>query len=197
MASHPDIREVACQQVLLDDSSVFSVQWLVLPRDLAAEVTPEFLLERYLSYLRRFTASLVRPQRETERLGFRLLGTRRNLIEFNAPEFVADGGRRSVILTIRGGFLVQPDRCDRGRLEFTTEETTEGLRVSLQLSDYCPLLLGSAKPSWVRRRLYRLTQAAIHKVVTVRFLLVLYRELAGPQACVKVVPAQVRKGRPT
>ncbi|KIH78051.1 hypothetical protein SAMN05660860_02267 [Geoalkalibacter ferrihydriticus] len=191
------IRDVACQQILLEDSSVFSVQWLVLPFDLADGVTPEFLLERYLNHLRRFTLTLVRPRSEPGGLGLRLVGTRLNLIEFSGPEFHQDDRRHSAVLAIRGGILVQPDRCDRGRLELSTEELDDGLRVELQLSDYCPLLLGSAKPSTMHRMLYRFTQAAIHKVVTVRFLLRLYRELAGPHACVRVVPAQVRKGRPT
>lgn len=68
--------------------------------------------------------------------------------------------------------------------------------VTLQLSDYCPLILGSSSPSKIRYWLYRLTQSTIHRLVTIRFLMLLYRDLAGPSACVKVVTGQVREGQP-
>jgi hypothetical protein len=68
--------------------------------------------------------------------------------------------------------------------------------VSLQLSEYCPLILGSSTPSPLRRWLYRLTQAAIHRLVTIRFLMLLYRDLAGSAAPAQVVNVNVREGRP-
>ncbi|WP_305047049.1 hypothetical protein [Geoalkalibacter sp.] len=197
MTAAPRPREIACQQVLLDDSSVFSVQWLDLPRHLAENLTPVFLLERYLAHLRRFTLGLVRPRRDGERIRFCLLETSLALLEFSPPRYDDNNETRGLTLEICGGFLVQPALCDRGRLELATEDLGEAIRVRLQLSDFCPLLLGSSRPSLARRWFYRLTQAAIHKVVTVRFLLRLYRELAGPTACVKVVPVRVREGRPT
>jgi hypothetical protein len=58
------------------------------------------------------------------------------------------------------------------------------------------LILGSHSPSPVRIWLYRVTQAAIHRLVTVRFLSLLYHELAGPSAAVQVVNVAVRTGRP-
>ncbi|WP_305043506.1 hypothetical protein [Geoalkalibacter sp.] len=197
MTTVPRPHEIACQQVLLEDSSVFSVQWLDLPRHLAAGITPEYLLERYLGHLRRFTLGLVRPRREGGKVRFCLIDTPWALLEFSPPRYDEEATRRSLTLEICGGFLVQPALCDRGRLELATEDLGEVLRLRLQLSDFCPLLLGSAQPSLARRWLYRLTQAAIHKVVTVRFLLRLYRELEGPGACVRVVPVRVREGRPT
>lgn len=190
-------REIACQQVLLDDSSVFSVQWLDLPRHLAEDIDPAFLLNRYLDHLRRFTLGMVRPRREGDKVRFCLLNTSWALLEFSPPRHEQESTRRSLILEVCGGLLVQPALCDRGRLELATEEVDQVLRIRLQLSDFCPLLLGGAQPSLARRWLYRTTQAAIHKVVTVRFLLRLYRELAGPEACVRVVPVRVREGRPT
>jgi hypothetical protein len=72
----------------------------------------------------------------------------------------------------------------------------EGVRVALQLSEFCPLILGSSSPSLIRFWLYRLTQAAIHQLVTIRFLKLLYRDLAGSSAAVKLVPVAVRDGRP-
>jgi hypothetical protein len=102
----------------------------------------------------------------------------------------------STTLRICGGLLVQPRQCDRGELRFGIETTLEGVKVSLQLSDFCPLILGSSSPSPLRRWLYQLTQAAIHRLVTVRFLVLLYRELAGSAAKVQIVTVQVREGRP-
>lgn len=197
MSDNSAPREIACQQVLLDDSSVFSVQWLVLPSHLAEQITLDFLIERYFAHLRRFTAGLIKPQIDSDKVRFRLVGTPWALIEFRPPARRQEGDRCSAILEICGGFLVQPAMCDRGRLEFAMEPQGNETRISLQLSDFCPLLLGSARPSFLQRWLYRLTQAAIHKVVTVRFLLRIYRELAGPGACVKVVTVTVKEGRPT
>jgi hypothetical protein len=70
------------------------------------------------------------------------------------------------------------------------------VRIGLRLSDYCPLLLGSRTPSLLHKWFYRLTQAAIHKIVTVRFLVRLYRERAGKNACCRVVRVNVRDGEP-
>lgn len=40
--------QIACQQVLLEDNSVFSIQWTDLPPELATGMTPQRLLEAYL-----------------------------------------------------------------------------------------------------------------------------------------------------
>jgi len=69
--------------------------------------------------------------------------------------------------------------------------------VTLRLSDYCPLLLGSQRPSGIRRWLYRLTQATLHRLVTIRFLALLYRQLGGAARRVESVPVQVRAGKDT
>jgi hypothetical protein len=192
MDTRGDNLEIACQQVLVEDSSVFSVQWSVFPTEIAAGLTPRHLLDRYLAYLRRTTLSVIRPTESATGVEFRLLASRLNLISFLPPET----GGQSVTLRICGGLLVQSHQCDRGELRFSIEPTPEGVKVTLQLSEYCPLILGSSAPSSVRRWLYRLTQAAIHRLVTIRFLVLLYRELAGRTSAVRVVNAGVRDGRP-
>lgn len=185
-------QEIACQQVLVADSSVFSIQWSLFPAQMAAGLTPLHLLARYLAYIRSTTLSAIRPFESATGIEFRLLGSRWSLISFLPPE-ERDG---SATLRIRGGLLVQPHQCDRGELQFSVEPTPVGVKVSLQLSDYCPLLLGSSSPSPVRRWLYRLTQAAIHRLVTIRFLMLLYREMAGSSPPVRVVHVNIRDGRP-
>lgn len=185
-------QEIACQQVLVEDSSVFSVQWSIFPDRIAAGLTPRTLLDRYLLHIRRATLSAIRPSESATGIEFRLLGSRVSLISFLPPET----GEDHATLRICGGLLVQPRQCRRGELQFAVTATPEGARVSLQLSDYCPLILGSSTPSPVRRWLYRLTQAAIHRLVTIRFLTLLYRDLAGASAPVRVVNVSVREGRP-
>jgi hypothetical protein len=185
-------QEIACQQVLVEDSSVFSVQWSILPEAIAAGLTPRHLMERYLSYISRATLTAIRPSESAHGVEFRLLGSRLSLISFLPPEEEDE----SVTLRICGGLLVQSRQCDRGEMRFSVEPAPEGVKVSLQLSDFCPLILGSPAPSALRRWLYRLTQATIHRLVTIRFLALLYRDLAGSSAPVRVVDVNVRDGRP-
>lgn len=192
MIKRPDNQEIACQQVLVEDSSVFSVQWSIFPARIAAGLAPHHLLDRYLAYIRRTSRAIIQPSVLESGIEFRLLGSRWNLISFLPPET----GEGVVTLRICGGLLVQPHQCHRGELQFSIAPTPEGIKVALQLSDYCPLILGSSSPSPMRRWLYRLTQAAIHRLVTVRFLVTLYRELAGSAAPVRIVTVNVRNGRP-
>lgn len=192
MPSHILRLEIACQQVMVDDASVFSVQSADLPKIIAAELSAAELLLRYLGYIKKFTLTLIRPVALQSGIEFRLIGTRRSLMSFLPPEYADD----FATLRICGGFLVQPRQCDRGELRFGVEHLPESTRISLQLSDFCPLILGSRSPSPLRFWLYRLTQAAIHRLVTVRFLSLLCHELAGPSAAVRVVNVVVRAGKP-
>lgn len=185
-------QEIACQQVLVEDSSVFSIQSSLFPSNIAAGLTPHHLLERYLAYIRNATLSLIRPYRSPDRVEFRLLGSRLSLISFLPPET----GNGSVTLRICGGMLVQPHQCQRGELQFSSAATPEGIKISLQLSEYCPLILGGPSPSIIRLWLYRLTQAAIHRLVTIRFLVLLFRDLTGSSVPVKVLNIKMREGRP-
>lgn len=189
--------EVACQQILLQDASVYSVQWLVLPERYAHLVSAQLLLDRYLKLVRESTFSLIRPVRSTQGVRFRLFASSLSLLSFAPVEHLLGERSESVQLRINGGLLVQAGECSRGMLSLLTEREEGGLRVTVQLSDYCPLLLGSARPSLLRRLFYRITQAYIHQAVTVRFLSDLYRELTGEKvrACVKKV--RVKEGRDT
>jgi hypothetical protein len=190
--THEHPQKIVCRQVLVEGSSVFSAQSTVFSPELATNITPRFLLERYLSYIRSTTLALIRPVTSGNGIEFRLLDTCWSLICFLPP--TEEGS--SLVLRICGGFLVQKHHCDRGELRFIAEHETFGTRVTLQLSDYCPLILGSPSPSKIRYWLYRLTQAVIHRLVTVRFLVLLYRDYAGCSACITVVDEQAREGWP-
>jgi len=39
-------QEIACQQVLVEDSSVFSIQWSIFPADISNNISAEALLTR-------------------------------------------------------------------------------------------------------------------------------------------------------
>lgn len=176
---------------MAEDASIFSVQWADLPLTMAGAISAKELLGRYLVYIKKCTLTLICPVILENCIEFRLIGTERSLISFLPP--IYDGG--SATLRICGGFLVQPHRCDRGELRFGVEHLPGSARVSLQLSDFCPLILGNRSPSLVRFWLYRGTQAAIHRLVTVRFLSRLHHEIAGPSTGVRIVKVAVRAGK--
>lgn len=177
---------------MTEDASVFSVQWAELPAEVAGTLSAEGLLLRYLHFIRKCTLTLIRPVTLESGIEFRLIGTGWSLISFLPPVFA----NSFATLRICGGILVQPRQCDRGELRFGAESLRDYVRVSLQLSDFCPLILGNRSPSLIRFWLYRLTQAAIHRLVTVRFLSLLYHELAGPSAGVRIRNVAVRAGKP-
>lgn len=156
--------------------SVVSRQWVQLPT--GSEVpTPEQMLEKYLLFLRRCTLSLVRSVAAGSGIAFSLAGLHRPLLLFAPPESYQSGAGRSVALRIQGGLLVQSRECSRGMLTFTVSSLPDGVELAVQVTDYCPLLLGGPKPSRLRSRLYRSTQAIVHRMITVRFLANLCRNL--------------------
>lgn len=169
-------KRIASKDIILGDSSVVSRQWVQLPAGVALP-TPEQMLERYLVFLRRCTLSLVRPVTAAGGIAFRLAGLYRPLLLFAPPESSRDGASRSVALRIQGGLLVQERECGRGMLTFTVSPLPDGVELGVQVADYCPLLLGGPGPSRLRSRLYRSTQAIVHRLITVRFLDHLCRNL--------------------
>jgi len=186
--------KVACQQILEEDHSVFSIQWVVLPPGSERELTSERLLQLYLDYVRRFTLGIIHSFKNDNGIEFRLTGSSVAIIRFSPPlpESTADGEKTT--LRITGGVLVQLKECDRGQFEFFVESTESGCRVTLKLSAFRPFLLGSSRPPLWRKWLYRLTQAYIHKVVTIHFLTMVYRKIAGEKLKKGVMRIAIRKG---
>lgn len=187
----PAEQEIACQQVLTEDFSVFSMQWMTVSQSLAAGVSPDLLLERYLYFIRQFTRSLIRPRVTAGGVEFRVLWLPVSLISFMAPARQRDEQGESLSLVICGGALVQ---TGGGNLSFIVEKDVGGVRLTLRLAGSRPRLLGGRSPSPLRKLFYRFTQAYIHSVVTVRFLAGIYGELAGVAACVRVVRVRVMHG---
>lgn len=194
---YPDYAEIACQQILEADHSVFSIQWIVVPPGAPGSMDGARLLEMYLRHIRRCTLSLVRPAMGNDCLEFRLGSSAVSLISLSPPIHATtpDGSRST--LRICGGVLVQSRERERGRMVFQVERLENGSRITIQLSDFCPLILGSSRPSHWRKWLYRLTQAYIHKVVTVRFLAMVYGQLTGRKPETRVVKVALRSGKAT
>jgi hypothetical protein len=171
-------KRIASEDLILGDASVVSRQWVQLPAGDNLP-TPEQMLESYLVFLRRCTLSLVRPVVAAGGIAFRLVGMGRPLLLFDPPESSLVGASRSVALRIQGGLLVQGRECGRGMLTFTVSPLPDGVELAVQVANYCPLLLGGPEPSRLRSRLYRSTQAIIHRLITVRFLDHLCRNLGS------------------
>lgn len=192
LKEHP--LEICCQQVLLPDASIYSVQWIDMAAAVAHGLTADFLLQHYFRVVRDATLGLIRPIRSVHGVEFRIAGTRFALLAFEPARFEADQAGESVHLCISGGLLVQAGECDRGM--FSLQKSSRGAvaRITVQLSDYCPLLLGSRNPSRVRTLFYGLTQSYFHKVVTFRYLSSLYRVVTGAKPRAGVKKVQVRQG---
>ncbi len=186
---------IAFQQVLEEDHSVFSIQTVVIPLDKSRELTSAELLRLYLDYIRHCTLGLIQTEESLDGIAFRLIGTSVAIMKFSPRIFSENVDTQKTTLCISGGLLVQPEECDRGQLDFMVEPVANGIRVTLKLSDYCPLILGSSKPSVWRKWLYRLTQAYLHKIVTIRFLAMVYRKITGKRITKDVVRIDVRQGK--
>lgn len=192
-----DAEKIASQQILEADHSVFSIQWIVISEVSPQTISSDALLQRYLRYIRHCTMGIIRPVQSADGIEFRLAGSSLALFQFLPPRQIHESGGERIILCISGGLLVQQQECDRGQLEFISEKTAAGSRLTLKLSDYCPLLLGGREPSRWRKWLYRCTQAYLHKAVTVRFLAMVYRSVTGKPVRCGVVNMVVRQGSAT
>jgi len=187
--------ELSCQQVLLPDGTVYSVQCLEVPGCRAEQVTPQILLERYLRLVRSFTCNLVRPAAAGDGIRFLLAGTSLAFLRFAPPEYLCGEGTEAVQLRTIGGLLVRKGEPGRGEFSFLIGREPGGVRVTMQLC-YCrPLLLGDGRPSWLRRLVFSATQGFIHRVISVRFLSQLYLELTGDRARIGVKRVRVKDGR--
>jgi hypothetical protein len=194
VSANVDVKEIACQQNLTQDGSVYSVQWMVLHSH-ARLVTAELLLARYLKLVRECTLSLVRPAVHPDGIEFRLLTSSLAFLRFAAPEFLHGEKIETVRLRTVGGLLVRAGEPGPGRFSFSAQHEADGVRITVQLL-YCrPLLLGSATPSSLRRFLFSMTQGRIHKAITIRFLADLYRELTGSKARIRVRQVRVGEGK--
>lgn len=178
-------RTIKFHQILKTDGTVHSHQWIDLPAKSAPDLSVEDIVARYLTFLRFSTLGLVNPERTADGIALRFLGL--PLIRFCLPVVTRNETATHADLFINGGLLVQRASCSRGQLRFSVIDTPEQVRLEIRLSDYCPLLLGSPTPTRFRKWLYRITQAALHKLITIRFLARLCRDITGIRPSCAVV----------
>jgi hypothetical protein len=194
VAAKVEVQEIAYQQILLEDGSVFSVQWLEVPGCFAQLISASLLLERYLKHVRDCTWSLVRPVINEEGIQFRLVGTSLAFLSFAPPEYHVTGENQAVHLRNVGGLLVKGRQPAGGVLSLLTHREEGRLRVTLQLLYSRPLLLGSGTPSRLRRLFFSMTQGYLHRILTICYLKRLYRDLTGDEARFRVRGVRVREG---
>jgi hypothetical protein len=170
-------QHIVCNEIIIEDHSVFSRQWIRITHFDQNLLTPAFLVKKYMAFIRRFTLSIIRPVQSDRKTTFTLFGSSFPLLIFSGPEFSEDDLSQTAALRIEGGFLVQRNECGKGLFSFIIENAKEGIQIAVQVCDYCPLLLGGRKPSYIRKWAYRCTQALIHKIAVSRFLYHMCREL--------------------
>jgi hypothetical protein len=170
-------RTIEFHQVLKTDGTVHSHQWIVLPATCAPGLSVEDIVSRYLVFLRFCTLGTVNPERNAGGIALRFLGL--PLIRLCLPVVTRNETATHADLLINGGLLVQRDSCSRGQLRFSIISAPEQMRIEIRLSDYCPLFLGFHPSTRLRKWLYHITQASIHKLVTIRFLASLCSDLTG------------------
>lgn len=178
-------RTIEFHQALKMDGTVHSHQWIVLPADCAAGLSVKDIAARYLAFLRFCTLGLVNPERKADGIALRFLGL--PLICLCLPVVTRNGKATHADLFINGGLLVQRDSCSRGQLRFSLISTPRQIQIEVRLSDYCPLFLGTRTPTRFRKWFYHVTQASIHKLVTIRFLARLCSDLTGIKPPVNVI----------
>jgi hypothetical protein len=178
-------RTIEFHQVLKTDGTVHSHQWIVLPATCVPGLSVEDIVSRYLTFLRFCTLGLVNPERNADGITLRFLGL--PLIRLYLPVVTRNETATHADLFINGGLLVQRDSCTKGQLRFTIISAPEQMRIEIRLSDYCPLFLGSHTPTRFRKWLYHITQASLHKLVTIRFMANLYSDLTGVKSPFNVV----------
>ena len=171
------LKKVACKDVILEDHSVFSRQWIKIPHIDKVLLTPAFLVESFMAFVRTCTLSIVQPVQSGGKIAFALFGFSLPLLIFSGPEFSENDRSQTATLRIEGGLIVQRNECGKGMISFIIEVVEEGVQVAVQVNDYRPLLLGGRKPSKMRKWFYRSTQALLHKIIISRFLCHLCRQL--------------------
>lgn len=169
---------------------------VTLPRaELDSIWSPEYLerlARTYWRFLTRVSLGLIRVLYTPNSREVVLVRRPFRLLTFHAPDYEFGGTWASVTWRIRTGLLVAPKGRNQGYLRISVarpaeEDGTELVtaRVSSEVGDFQPLLVGWG---WFRRIgmvLYRLTQYAIHVVVTNAF----FRSLARLDLAPSVVGA--------
>jgi hypothetical protein len=170
---------------------------VTLPREELDSIwSPEYLerlARTYWRFLTRVSLGLIRVLYTATSREIVLIRRPLKLLTFHAPEYDFGGNRASVTWRIRRGLLVAPQGRDHGYLRIEVERPPEPngasdlvtVRVTSEVANFYPFLAGWGWFRAIGTVIYRLTQYAIHVVVTNAF----FRSLARLDLAPSVVGA--------
>ena len=160
---------------------------VTLPRgELERIWNPEYLerlARTYWRFLTRVSLGLIRVLYGPDSREVVLLGRPLRLLTFHAPEYEIEANRGAVTWRIKRGLLVAPHGRGKGYLRISVERREDwsdgpgGLqiaRVTSEVGNFYPTIAGWGWFATIGRFVYRVTQLAIHAVVTNAF----FRSLA-------------------
>jgi hypothetical protein len=143
----------------------------------------ERLARTYWRFLTRISLGLIRVVYTPDSRQIVLLAKPLRLLTFHAPEYETEARLGRVTWRINRGLLVAPRGRGKGYLRIEVERRedwsdgpggTQVARVSSEVGNFYPLIAGWGWFAKIGRYLYRITQLAIHVVVTNAF----FRSLA-------------------
>ena len=159
--------------------------------------SPEYLerlARTYWRFLTRVSLGLIRVRYGPDSRQIVLLTKPFTLLTFHAPEYEAEATRGAVTWRIDRGLLVAPHGRGKGFLRIEVERREDwsdgpgGLqvaRVSSEVGNFYPMIGGWGWFAKIGQFIYRITQLAIHAVVTDAF----FRSLARLDLAPSVVGA--------
>src|SRR3954468_5674304 len=163
--------------------------------------SPEYLerlARTYWRFLTRASLGLVRVRYGPDTREIVLLTRPFRLLTFHAPEYDASSSHGTVTWRIKEGLLVAPHGRGKGYLRITVERREDwsdgpgGLqivRVTSEVGNFYPTIAGWGWFAKIGHFVYRITQLAIHAVVTNAF----FRSLARLDLAPSVVGALRRQ----
>jgi hypothetical protein len=154
----------------------------------------ERLARTYWRFLTRVSLGLIRVHYGPDSREIVLLTKPFTLLTFHAPEYETEGGRGQVTWRIKKGLLVAPHGRGKGYLRIGVDRRDDpsdgpgGLqvaRVTSEVGNFYPMIGGWGWFAKIGQFIYRITQLAIHAVVTDAF----FRSLARLDLAPSVVGA--------
>src|SRR4051812_10562986 len=158
----------------------------------------ERLARTYWRFLTRVSLGLIRVKYTPQSREIVLLARPLKLLTFKAPEYETEPRLGRVTWRIDRGFLVAPRGRGKGYLRIEVERREDwsdgpgGLqiaRVTSEVGNFYPMIAGWGWFAKIGRFIYRITQLAIHAVVTEAF----FRSLARLDLAPSVVGAMRAK----
>ena len=140
-----------------------------------ADLDAADLSDQYAEFVQHWTHRLIHATRRGPRLSLSLTRRGPELLRLRLEDRAPEHAIRAVgRLTITGGLAAVPSIQEGALILRLAVREREGqgalLEAEVLVENYAPLLLALPLPGRLRARLYRATQARIHRAVTTAFL---------------------------